>query len=805
MLYKLIQDYQLSIMLVLIGITGMLIFFTLISKALTGKRRLCMIGLEISVMLLLISDRYAYMFRGNTSTLGYWMVRISNFLVFSLSIITLWTFTIYLSDLYLNEGGLKEVPKTLACIHYLVAAGELLIIISQFTGIYYTFDDQNRYQRAPGMILCYSIPLVILILLMVTIVKCRHCLKSRMMIPLLLFAFVPFLASVLQIFFYGISLTNISMVGMVVVLYVFSFLDMNETVRHADELEIDLLKKERKNMRMLFEQTAEALANAIDAKDAYTHGHSTRVAEYSREIARRAGLREEEIDEVYFAAMLHDVGKIGVPDTIITKEGKLNDEEYAAIKKHPVIGKQILSSISRSPYLSIGAHYHHERYDGKGYPDKLLGEDIPWIARIIAVADAYDAMTSKRSYRDTVPQHKVREELVKGSGTQFDPEYAHIMLSMLDSDPDYHMKEQEKSSLLAGRSTLEFVKYRERISEGIRVTANPVHVKFSSRATGDQPYEHSIPTIILFDSLDARVHEDENVRQDLVYTEYATIRIDGRTENISARKTVSDTIDNGSDSFDIETQNRKGIDYDIYAVRIKDHVLIRVRTQYRTIETTVALEDSIRYSYIAITGENCLISNVDIGYEEHEAAEDSITRIAEEISYINGPEGDIPNVQINGWRSQFSEAVPVTGDMRITFHSMSLPTSRLVWHCPYVNLFFSENGQPDGEGFADYVVVRLDGEDWDSNDYADNENSTTKSDEFVNWDKWKERNRAGLDWDVLVKRDGDKITISSENAGIQIKFTSVIKHDPPDVFLALTGDQIVITDIKIRALSEDGA
>ena len=799
MLIQFLQNRQLDIMLVLIGITGMLIFFTLISKALTGKRRMSMIGLELSVMLLLVSDRCAYMFRGDVSTLGYWMVRISNFLVFSLSLVTPWTFAIYLTDLYLNEGGMDKAPTLLKSINYLTVAGELLVIISQFTGLYYTFDEQNRYQRSPGMILCYSIPLIILILLMITIIQNRRSLKRFMTIPLLLFAFVPFIASVLQIFFYGVSLTNISMVGMVVVLYIFSFLDMNETVGRANELEIELLKKERKNMRLLFEQTAEALANAIDAKDTYTHGHSTRVAEYSREIAKRAGLREEEVDEVYFSAMLHDVGKIGVPDTIINKEGRLTDEEYEIIKSHPVIGKQILSSISQSPYLSIGAHYHHERYDGKGYPERLLGEDIPWIARIIAVADAYDAMTSKRSYRDPVPQHKVREELVKGSGTQFDPTYAHIMVSMLDSDPYYHMKEQEKNSSMPGRFVLNCEKFRERISEGILLTQNPVHVQFNSRGINDSPLIHSIPTLIIFDSLDARVHEDENVKQDLMYTEYATIRLDGLAENISARRIKTDIIDEaGSDQADQETENHRGISCDVYGVRVKDHLLIRIKTLFGTRQTTIALEDSIRYAYIGITGENCIISNINSSYSEDKAGDDSITRIADEISFIDGPVGDIPNVQINGWRFQSSQAVPVTGDMRITFHSKSLPTARLVWHCPYVNLFYSKNGQTDGEGFVDYAVVRLDGEDWDSNDYANNENSNSKNDEFGNWDKWKERNRAGLDWEVTVRRNGNKVMVSSENAGVIVRFTSVIKLDPPEVFLALTGDQVAITDIRIQ-------
>ena len=148
-------------------------------------------------------------------------------------------------------------------------------------------------------------------------------------------------------------------------------------------------EKTHQDARELFGQTAEALASAIDAKDSYTNGHSRRVAEYSRKIAEEAGKSEEECERVYFAALLHDVGKIGVPIEILTKKGRLTEEEFEQIKLHPVMGGQILSSIRQSPWLSIGARYHHERCDGRGYPEGLKGTDIPEIARIIAVADAY--------------------------------------------------------------------------------------------------------------------------------------------------------------------------------------------------------------------------------------------------------------------------------------------------------------------------------------------------------------------------------------------------------------------------------
>jgi len=166
------------------------------------------------------------------------------------------------------------------------------------------------------------------------------------------------------------------------------------------------------------------------------------VAEYSRLIAERAGYSEPEQDEIYMIGLLHDVGKIGVPDSVINKPGKLTDAEFELIKKHPVVGSGILESIKERPKLATGARWHHERYGGGGYPDGIAGEKIPEEARIIAVADAYDAMTSRRSYRDVMSQDKVRSEIERGMGTQFDPRFAKLMLQMIDEDRDYFMREK---------------------------------------------------------------------------------------------------------------------------------------------------------------------------------------------------------------------------------------------------------------------------------------------------------------------------------------------------------------------------
>lgn len=217
-----------------------------------------------------------------------------------------------------------------------------------------------------------------------------------------------------------------------------------ELVTLKNELESAVEKKTAENNR-LFLGIVKSLAAAIDAKDTYTNGHSVRVAEYSREIAKRAGFDADMQQRIYITGLLHDVGKIGIPDAIINKEGKLNDEEYDIIKTHPEKGSTILRNIKEMPELTIGARWHHERFDGKGYPEGLKGKSIPEEARIIAIADAYDAMTSNRSYRRSLPQDVVRNEIEKGKGAQFDPEYADYMLQMIDEDTNYDMREKENS------------------------------------------------------------------------------------------------------------------------------------------------------------------------------------------------------------------------------------------------------------------------------------------------------------------------------------------------------------------------
>ncbi len=438
-----ISSYQLDIMLFLSGICAIMTVMTAMTKSLAPSRRRVLALLELAAVLLLMFDRFAYLYRGDISVTGYWVVRISNFMVYYLTLYLMHEVTLYLIDLYSGKGIQQSFLRRLRFCELLFVVGTALLVVSQFTGLYYSFDENNIYHRAPGNFICFLIPLAISFLQISVVVQYRKYLSRPVVISLMLNAIVPIIASIIQLFVYGVSLTNISIVGMVIILHLNALVDLNEEVEHARQTEITVYKEARKKEHDLFKQTVGALVNAIEAKDTYTNGHSHRVAMYSERIARRAGKSDEFCEELHFTALLHDVGKIGIDNSIINKEGKLTAAEYDEIKQHPAMGSQILSSIEQTPYLMTGANYHHERYDGKGYPKGLKGEEIPEMARIISVADAYDAMTSKRSYREPLPQSAVRAELVKERGKQFDPFYADVMIRLMDADDEYEMREKE--------------------------------------------------------------------------------------------------------------------------------------------------------------------------------------------------------------------------------------------------------------------------------------------------------------------------------------------------------------------------
>ncbi|WP_018884792.1 HD domain-containing phosphohydrolase [Paenibacillus massiliensis] len=191
--------------------------------------------------------------------------------------------------------------------------------------------------------------------------------------------------------------------------------------------------KNREDMtKLLIQSYFTTLATVLDARDPYTAGHSKRVAHYSHEIGKLAGLTDQELDTLRKAALLHDIGKIGIRDTVLLKEGKLTDEEFEIIKQHTVLGEKILLQIEPADAMVEilpGVRSHHERYDGNGYPDRLAGNSIPVMGRIIAIADAYDAMTSNRTYRQGMTEEKALSIMLEGKGTQWDPYFTGLFIA----------------------------------------------------------------------------------------------------------------------------------------------------------------------------------------------------------------------------------------------------------------------------------------------------------------------------------------------------------------------------------------
>lgn len=207
-------------------------------------------------------------------------------------------------------------------------------------------------------------------------------------------------------------------------------IEQMKTIRQIN----DELHDKNEELEKAYLDTIGILRQTVEAKDPYTRGHSDRVSEYSVLIGKKLGLDENTLHILKIGGLFHDIGKIGIPDSILLKESKLNDEEYSQIKNHPMIGVHILGGVKLFEDIIPIVKYHHERFDGRGYPSQLSGTDIPYVARIAAVADTFDAMTSKRTYRNALPLEVVKSEIERCAGTQFDPKIAKTFLDILNNN-----------------------------------------------------------------------------------------------------------------------------------------------------------------------------------------------------------------------------------------------------------------------------------------------------------------------------------------------------------------------------------
>lgn len=258
--------------------------------------------------------------------------------------------------------------------------------------------------------------------------------KNRYIVIGILVAIISVVGESASVYFV-ISISGIFMgIGMIVLLFV----NLVRTIRNVQDMENirqrQEMKKRRKQMETMSLQLMQTLSTTIEAKDECIRGHSHRVAEYSALIARELGWKQRDISNLRNAAHLHDIGKIGIPDAILSRPTRLTEEEYAVVKEHTVIGAEILKNITLIDQAMEVAKYHHERYDGNGYPEGLKGDEIPLSARIVAVADSYDAMQSRRKYRNSLETEDIYNEIAKNREVQFDPVITDAFLKLLRED-----------------------------------------------------------------------------------------------------------------------------------------------------------------------------------------------------------------------------------------------------------------------------------------------------------------------------------------------------------------------------------
>ncbi len=791
-MYDFIKDNQLNIMLGISSICMFLGFLLLITRFLTKRRKRILISMELVATFLLLSDRHAYLYSGDVSHKGYVMVRVSNFLVFFLTSAVVHVFNAYIKDLIRVEAKSEKIPIALRISGYISALGMILAVVSAFTGLYYRFDEMNVYHRGPGFLIAYIIPVITPIIQFFVVVRYRKNISRLIYTAIVLYIFVPITAGIIQIFIYGLSLVNIAMVMVSVFLYIFTYIDMNDAIQKAHEIETMQLKEDRKSMKRLFDQTSTAFVAAIEKKDAYPPGHSQRAAEIAMRIGKAMGKTEDEIDEFYYAALMHNVGVMGIPYGLLVNADKLSPDQQEVVKKKPLISEEILSNIKEFPFLCTAAKYCCEKYDGTGYPEGLKGEEIPEIARVMAAVDKFDAMTTKTTFSNPLPYPIVREEFIKEAGLSLDPGISQIMVDIIDEEVreqfsgDAEPQDELETELICKD-------YREAITLGVVIEDHLTEVTFTCEKNKNAPNGYSAPSIIIFDSYDRRVHDNLKAIDAYKYMEYGEVWFDGNSITTEARKM----------QVEVKEKSAMGVvlsegSYKIVTSKYEDHIKIIMYSSSKEIEVIIALPDGTKYASVAITGENCTLKDITVNKTDIPVLEGDIPRIAEEVSYIDRLESDLPNVQVDRHRAAYTEPVEIDNDLKISFHTMSLPAANLVWHCPYVVIYSSKDGTIGGEDYKEYSMIKLNGE-IDKNDlYASNNFVMKRMQDFPGWNTWKEVNKTGLECELFFTRKGNVVTMKTTNLGVSITNTTTLKEGDGKAYVVLTGDMVALTDIRIK-------
>ena len=418
------------------------------------------------------------------------------------------------------------------------------------------------------------------------------------------------------------------------------------------------------------------------------------------------------------------------------------------------------------------------------------------LARIVAVASAYDTMTTANSKRDPMPDQVIREKFIRESGKKFDPRFAGMIIRMIDADSNFQIVSGNKPEKLLLKDEYFFDEYKKNITPGIVITHNVEQISFRTRPHEKKEGEFFETSLILFDSYDGRVHENAESVTTFRYMEYGEIWLSGNYVCTSARKMDVKITDKEPAEGEHVHLIRHDDQYTVTLGRYRDHLQMKIENDLKVMDIIVALPDNSRWAYVAFSGEHAHIDGLKVIKTGDMYGEGDIRRIAKEIDFTDRLESDLPNIQIDSTRSASTEGVLITDGMRLAFHTMSLPSANLIWHCPYIVLYHSDDGKMNGPSYREYALIKLNGESTGGEGYCEN-SMNLDQDDFKGWDEWEKVNKRGLECLINFRRFGNRIITTTKNVGIEIENLTVIKDGQSDIYVSLTGDQCALTDIRV--------
>jgi hypothetical protein len=366
------------------------------------------------------------------------------------------------------------------------------------------------------------------------------------------------------------------------------------------------------------------------------------------------------------------------------------------------------------------------------------------------------------------------------------------MVSLIDDDKDYKLRENVDDIDTRPEEYLIIEEYRSKVTKGILIENIVTKISFEWSLDTNSPTGFSAPSIIIFDAYDGRIHSDEKSIEAFGYLEFCEIWFNGHYNSTKAKNMEVNITQKSENNVDLFTAS-----YEMVAAKYEDHVKIVISSAAEIIEVLIALPENSKYAYIGLTGEYCEINNITIEKTEEEFTARDFQRIAAANNYINRLEGDLPNLQIDRFRSASSEGVLITDGLNIEFHTMSLPSANFIWNCPYIVIFSADDGKVDGENYLEYALIKMNGEAESDSTISNNDVTVKKTKAFKNWDKWKEDNKNGMECHISFRILGDTVAMAAENMDFRINNSTTFLVRPDKLYFALTGDECAITDIRI--------